>query len=128
MAAPIQLSLPVMVATGPDAAARAAATSAVRAQIAFYGSTPAYKVVLDVHGWGDLQPRLRDLTRAGDWDAMAAVVSDDLLAAVAVVAEPDRVAAEIRHRFGTVLDRVALNAPYAVDPDVWQQIAADLRR
>jgi probable F420-dependent oxidoreductase len=127
IATPIQVSLPVMVATGPDDASLAAATDAVRAQIAFYGSTPAYRVVLDVHGWGDLQPVLRDLTRTGDWAAMAEVVHDDLLHAVAVVAPPDEVAAEIDRRYGTVLDRVALNAPYAADPSIWQQIAADLR-
>jgi probable F420-dependent oxidoreductase len=128
MATPIQLSLPARIATGPDDAAMESAKAAVRAQIAFYGSTPAYKVVLDTHGWGDLQPTLRDLTRAGDWSAMAALVHDDLLEAVAVVAEPDQVAAEIARRYGPNLDRVALNAPYAVDPDIWQQIAQDLRR
>ena len=58
---------------------------------------------------------------------MASVVHDDLLHAVAVVAAPDEVAVEITRRYGTVLDRVALNAPYAADPDIWQQIAADLR-
>lgn len=128
VAAPIQVSLPVMIATGPNAPALEAATAAVRAQIAFYGSTPAYRVVLDVHGWGDLQPQLRDLTRAGDWEAMAALVDDDLLHAVAIVAPPEQVATEVRRRYGSVLDRVALNAPYAADPAIWQQIAADLRR
>jgi probable F420-dependent oxidoreductase len=126
--AAIQLALPVMVATGASDADLAAATGAVRAQIAFYASTPAYRVVLDVHGWGDLQPRLQALTRAGDWAAMAELVDDELLHAVAVVAPPDDVAAEVRRRYGAVLDRVALNAPYAASPEVWQQIAADLRR
>jgi probable F420-dependent oxidoreductase len=125
--APIRLSLPVMIATGADDAAMAAATAAVRAQIAFYGSTPAYRVVLGVHGWGDLQPRLRERTQAGDWVAMADLVDDELLHAVAVVAPPHGVAAEIRRRFGAVLDRVALNAPYRVDPDLWNQIAAELQ-
>jgi probable F420-dependent oxidoreductase len=124
--APIRVSLPVMIATGTDEPSLQAATAAVRAQIAFYGSTPAYKVVLDVHGWGDLQPRLRDLTRSGDWAAMTEVVHDDLLHAVAIVAEPDQVAAEITRRYGRALDRVALNAPYDADPTIWQQIAADL--
>ena len=127
LAEPIQISLPVMIATGHDEAALHAATTAVRAQIAFYGSTPAYRVVLDTHGWGDLQPVLRDLTRSGDWAAMADVVHDDLLHAVAVVAAPDDVASEIKRRFGAHLDRVALNAPYVADPDIWTQIAADLR-
>jgi probable F420-dependent oxidoreductase len=127
VADPIQVSLPVMVATGVDDASLASAELAVRAQIAFYGSTPAYKVVLDAHGWGDLQPRLRCLTKAGDWEAMAAEVHDELLHAVAVVAPPDQVAAEIQRRYGAHLDRIALNAPYATDPALWQQIAADLR-
>lgn len=125
---PILMSLPVMIATGPDEPSMEAAKAAVRAQIAFYGSTPAYRVVLDVHGWGDLQPQLREHTKSGDWEAMAALVHDDLLEAVAIVAEPDQVTARITQRFGTVLDRVALNAPYPMDPDVWHQIAADLRR
>ena len=58
---------------------------------------------------------------------MAALVDDELLHAVAVVGLPDQVAPEIRRRYGSLLDRVALNAPYAADPDVWQQIAGDLR-
>ena len=101
-----------------------AATAAVRAQIAFYGSTPAYKVVLDVHGWGDLQPVLRDLTRSGDWAAMASVVHDDLLHAVAVVRRArTRWRPRSERRYGSVLDRVALNAPVRRRPGVWQQIA-----
>jgi probable F420-dependent oxidoreductase len=124
---PVDLALPVIVATGATDADRAAALDAVRAQIAFYASTPAYEVVLDVHGWGDLQPRLQDRTRAGDWAGMAALVDDDLLHAVAVVAEPDAAAAEIRARYGTTIDRIALNAPYAADPSIWEQIAGDLR-
>jgi probable F420-dependent oxidoreductase len=126
-ATPLTLSLPVMVATGATDADLDAAKLAVRAQIAFYGSTPAYRVVLDVHGWGELQPRLRELTQAGDWAGMAALVPDELLDAVAIVAQPDDVADAIRARFGTVLDRVALNAPYAMDPDLRAAIAAALR-
>ncbi len=117
-----------MVATGENDAAMEAAIGAVRGQIGFYASTPAYKVVLDVHGWGDLQPRLRELTRSGDWAGMASVVHDDLLHAVAVVAPPDRVADEIRRRYGSVLDRVALNAPYSAAPELWRTIADDLQQ
>jgi probable F420-dependent oxidoreductase len=124
----IDVSLPVMVATGEDDASMDAAIGAVRAQIAFYGSTPAYRVVLDVHGWGDLQPQLQALTRSGDWAAMSNLVHDDLLHEVAVVATPDHVGDEIRRRYGAVLDRVALNAPYAAPPEMWQQIASDLRQ
>lgn len=124
---PIAVSLPVMVATGGDDASMSEAIDVVKAQIAFYGSTPAYRVVLDAHGWGELQPRLRERTKAGDWAAMAALVDDDLLHAVAVVAAPDDVARAITERFGHLLDRVAINAPYALDGDIAAQIVADLR-
>ncbi len=115
-----------MVATGADELSMAAAVDAIKAQIAFYGSTPAYKVVLDAHGWGELQPQLRTMTRAGDWAGMAALVHDDLLHAVAVVAPPDEVAARLLDRYGTQIERVALNTPYAIDPDVAQQIVRAL--
>jgi probable F420-dependent oxidoreductase len=124
---PIQVALPVMVATGATDEELESATGAVRAQIAFYASTPAYRIVLEVHGWGDLQPQLQERTRAGDWGGMAALVSDDLLDAVAIVAPPDEVAPAIEERYGGLLDRVALNAPYSADPDLWSSIAADLQ-
>ena len=124
--APLRLALPVMVATGATAEAFDGALQAVRAQIAFYGSTPAYQVVLDVHGWGDLRPKLQECTRSGDWEAMAALVPDALVDAVAIVAPPDEVAIAIEERFGRLLDRVALNTPYALDPDIAQQITEDL--
>lgn len=123
----LQVSLPVMVATAPDGAAMSSAIEAVKTQIAFYASTPAYKVVLDVHGWGDLQPPLRTLTKAGDWAGMAALVHDDLLDAVAIVGPPDEVAHRITRRYGAHLDRVALNTPYPLDPDAAQQIVDTLR-
>jgi probable F420-dependent oxidoreductase len=126
VSAPLELSLPVMIATGATDEELESATDAVRAQIAFYASTPAYRVVLDVHGWGDLQPRLRERTKLGDWGGMAALVSDDLLEAVAVIGAPDAIATLVHERYGAHLTRVALNAPYPIEPDVWQQIATDL--
>lgn len=96
--------------TEPDLAA---ARSACRTLVAFYASTPAYRPVLDVHGWGDLQPRLRDLTRAGRWAELPAVVTDEVLDTIALVGTPAEVAAGLRRRFGRC-DRVALSTPYDV--------------
>jgi probable F420-dependent oxidoreductase len=123
----MQVALPVMVATGATEADQAAAAEAVRAQIAFYASTPAYRIVLEVHGWGDLQPPLQEKTRAGDWAGMAALIHDDLLDAVAIVAPPDEVAPAIEERYGSLLDRVAINAAYGLDPEISNAIAADLK-
>ena len=104
--AQFQVSGPVFVVTGRDEGEMTAAAAAYRKQIAFYASTPAYRRVLDLHGWGDLQPELRRLSLAGAWDAMADLVDDEMLGAFAVVAPIDKVAAALAHRCDGVLDRV----------------------
>lgn len=123
----VELSLPAFVVTGRDEETMAAAAAAVRSQIAFYGSTPAYRGVLELHGWGDLQGELNALSKQGDWVAMAGLIDDDVLDAFAVVAEPDAVAAGLRKRFGDVVDRISFYAPYAVEPGFWAGVARDLR-
>ncbi|WP_156685867.1 LLM class F420-dependent oxidoreductase [Mycobacterium sp. Marseille-P9652] len=104
--ADFQVSAEVMVATGETDAELAAATAAVRKQIAFYGSTPAYRRVLEVHGWGDLQPELHRLSLQGEWDAMGALVDDEMLAAFAVVGPVGTVADGLRSRCDGLVDRV----------------------
>ena len=64
----------------------------MRQQIAFYGSTPAYRPVLELHGWGDLQPELNTLSKRGEWVKMGELIDDDMLNAFAVVAPLDQVA------------------------------------
>ncbi|MDP3711030.1 MAG: TIGR03617 family F420-dependent LLM class oxidoreductase [Mycobacteriales bacterium] len=87
-----------------------AATAGVRGLVAFYASTPAYRQVLDVHGWGDLQVELRDLTRAGRWAELPGAVPQEVVDAIALVGTPAEVAAGLRRRFGGC-DRVALSLP-----------------
>jgi len=107
-----------MVATGETDEAVAAAADIVRIQIAFYGSTPAYRPMLDVIGYGDLQPQLRDLSTQGRWDEMTALVDDDLLHALAVVGSPAEVAAELRARYSAGWDRVSLGLLSPLHDDV----------
>jgi probable F420-dependent oxidoreductase len=99
----------------------------VREQIAFYGSTPAYRGVLELHGWAGLSDELHELSLQGRWQDMGTVIDDDVLNAFAVVAEPGEVAAELLRRYGDIMTRMTLYMPYAVDPGVTAQIAADLR-
>jgi probable F420-dependent oxidoreductase len=110
------LGLSAMVVLGADETARAAAEQAVRGQIAFYGSTPAYRAVLDVHGWGELADRLNALSRRQAWDEMTAAVPDDVLDTFAVAGEPAHVAAALRDRFGAMVDRLSFYTPYRVAP------------
>src|SRR5262245_5898345 len=104
--ADFQVTCPVFVVTGRDAASRAASRSAVCKQIAFYGSTPAYRPVLESVGRGELQPELNRLSKAGQWDEMGRRIDDEVLDAFAIVAEPHEVAAKIKQRYGTIFDRL----------------------
>ncbi len=117
--ADIEVSWPVMVVTGSTDEDIAAASSVTRSQLAFYGSTPAYKVVLDAHGWGDLQPELNRLSKDGRWDVMASMIDDDMLNTFAVVAPPGEIAPIMQARYGDLVDRIAFNAPYRADPAAW---------
>jgi hypothetical protein len=99
----------------------------VRRQIAFYGSTPAYKGVLELHGWNDLQPKLNQLSKEGKWEEMGTAIDDDVLDAFAVVASPDKVASGLLSRYGGVLDRLSFYAPYGGDRDMWSQVVAELK-
>ena len=85
--------------------------AAVRKQIAFYGSTPAYRPVLDLHGWGDLQSELNVLSKQGRWDDMTGLVDDEVFAAMTSVGSPKEVAADLQHRFGGIVDRIRFNLP-----------------
>ena len=99
---------PVFVVTGNTAEEKQAADGFVRGQIAFYGSTPAYKGVLDLHGWGDLQPELNALSKQGKWVEMSGLIDDEVLNTFAVVADdPADVGPELKKRFGDILTRVS---------------------
>ena len=83
----------------------------IRGQVAMYGSTPAYRVVLDLHGLGDLHEDLHRLSKQGRWSEMAGLVDDGTLALFAVWGEPSEVARELHRRYGDVATRLQL--PFA---------------
>jgi probable F420-dependent oxidoreductase len=115
-----------LVATGRTPEEMEAACRGVREQIAFYGSTPAYRRVLELHGWGALSDELHTLSLDGRWQDMGAAIDDGVLRAFAVVAEPGAVAAELRRRYGDVFTRMSLYTPYAIDPQITAQVVSDL--
>ncbi len=125
--ASFQVSYPGFVVTGDTDEQVAAATKAVKAQIAFYGSTPAYRPVLEAHGWGDLQSELHPLSRQGEWGKMAELIDDDVLEAFAVVAPPEEVPVRVRERFGDVIDRFSFYAPYQLGSGRFTEIMASFR-
>ena len=115
--------LSAMVVLGADEAARSRAEQAVKGQIAFYASTPAYRPVLELHGWGELADQLNALSRRQAWAEMTALISDEVLDTFAVTGD---VAAGLRSRFGGLVDRISLYTPYEVDPALIAQVRQQL--
>jgi probable F420-dependent oxidoreductase len=122
-----EVSGPLFVVTGTDEQAFEQAATATRQQIAFYGSTPAYRGVLELHGWGDLQSELNSLSKQGEWVQMGTLIDDDILRTFAVVAEPEQVGDELKRRFGGIVDRCSFYAPYKSDPERWRAVIDDLK-
>jgi len=118
---------PSFVVTGTTEEEMNAAAAGTRQQIAFYGSTPAYRGVLDVHGWGGLQEELNSLSKQGQWVEMGNLITDEILNTFAVVGEPETIAPELHQRYGDVIHRLSFYAPYKSDPERWATVLAALR-
>lgn len=123
----IETSAQLMICSGTTDEEIDRIRQSTKQQIAFYGSTPAYRPILEVHGWGDLQLELNRMSKEGKWAEMAGLVSDELLEAFAVCAPMKDVAAKIRERCDGGIDRVSLVAHWTKDPDVWDDVLRDLR-
>ena len=93
-----------------------------RRLLAFYGSTPAYRPVLDAHGWGDLQPELNAMSKQGRWQEMTSLISDEVLHTIAACGTPAEVAAHVRERVDGVGDRVCLYQTGPIATDALAQI------
>ena len=118
---------PSFVVTGSDDKEMAAAKDGTRQQIAFYGSTPAYRPVLELHGWGGLQDHLNTLSKQGKWVEMGDAITDEILNTFAVVGEPESVAPELHRRYGDVIQRISFYTPYTSDPARWEKVLAAVK-
>ena len=101
--------------------------SATRRLLGFYGSTPAYRPVLEIHGWGDLQPELNALSKQGRWEEMGKLIDDDVLHTIAACGTPAEVAAHIRDRVDGISDQLCLYQPGPVSPENLAEIVDALR-
>lgn len=103
-----EISYPVFVITGTDEGQLDRAKGATRQQIAFYGSTPAYKPVLDSIGAGELQGELNTMSKQGRWQEMGNLITDDILHEFAVIDEPQNLASNLKSRYADVIDRTSV--------------------
>jgi probable F420-dependent oxidoreductase len=115
-------------ATGKDDAAVARMFEWVRQRVAFYGSTPAYWPVFEVHGLDDLGRKLNAMTREGKWSEMAREVPDDVVHLFAAVGRHDEIAKVIERRFGGLVDSINASANSAVPAELPPDLIQDIRR
>jgi probable F420-dependent oxidoreductase len=121
---PFTVSLMAITAVGRTEEQLAESVAAARRQIGFYASTPAYRPVLDHHGWGDLHTEAHRATLEGRWDDLPSMVDDEVLETLAVIGDPAQVARGVRERFDGLADRVTLSMPHTADRDVPLEIVA----
>ena len=119
---------PSFVVSGTNEEEMKAAAAGTRQQIAFYGSTPAYKGVLEIHGWDGLQDELNTLSKLGKWVEMGELITDDILNTFAVVGEPESIAPELHKRYGDVINRISFYVPYKADPARWQPVIEAIKK
>jgi probable F420-dependent oxidoreductase len=93
------------------------AAMGVRNLVAFYGSTPSYRPVLDVEGWGDLQAELNTLSKRGEWQQMGELITDEMVSTIAVHGTPEQCAREIVARYGKWADRICAYFPFYTASD-----------
>jgi probable F420-dependent oxidoreductase len=122
----IEVVCVTIVVTGRTEEELTRSREAVREQLAFYGTTPAYLPVFELHGYGDLHPELKALARQDRWQEMATLIDDDLIETIAVVGEPDQVAAKIRARLDGISDSVSLVNNRAPDPNHFAEVVTAL--
>jgi probable F420-dependent oxidoreductase len=115
--ADLEVSCPGLVVTGTNEEEVGRSAAKVRGQIAFYASTPAYRGVLELHGWGDLQTELNQLAKRGQWEAMGGLIDDEILETFAVVAPLDQVVSRVLARYGALVDRFGISLPPSLDDD-----------
>ena len=116
----------VMTATGLNDQQIEEALFSVRNQIGFYGSTPAYRPMIEVHGWGHMQETWRQMTKEGKWFEMAESVTDEMVEALAVVGTPEEIAKKIVARCDGRIDRIS-PVIYQTDPEVMRAVYVALK-
>lgn len=125
--APIELVWVMMIVTWSSDEEHERAWRSVREQLAFYGSTPAYAPVLDLHGFGDLHRDLNVLSKAGRWDDMTDLIPDELVTEIAVTGERSQIAAQVVARASGITESISFVNNRNPDPANFADIVADVR-
>jgi probable F420-dependent oxidoreductase len=98
----------------------------MRSQIAFYASTPSYRPVFELHGWGEVAEKLSGLARQGGWAEMMDLITDEILDAFCVRASEDELVEKLKARYEGLVDRLSLYLPFQAGErtSFWETIIA----
>ncbi|RJP46841.1 MAG: TIGR03617 family F420-dependent LLM class oxidoreductase [Anaerolineaceae bacterium] len=109
-----KISATAFVATSPEEEAFA------RMQISFYASTPSYRAVMDLHGWGETAEKLSGFAAKGEWAEMPMLITDEMLGEFCLRTTPERLAADLKSRYNGLADRLTLYTPFVPgEKDDW---------
>jgi probable F420-dependent oxidoreductase len=122
--ADIEITCPGFISVVEDPSKLGKARDAMRRNVGYYASTPAYRPVLDLHGWGDLQTELYACSKQGRWDDMASLVDDEVLDTLTIVCGPDELAGRVAERYGGLVDRINVSWWRA---EWWPDVEKELR-
>ncbi|MCU1467232.1 MAG: putative oxidoreductase [Actinomycetia bacterium] len=123
----LEIAFPAMVIIAESDDELAKGREAMRPRLAFYGSTPAYKLVLDAHGWGELQPELNRLSKTGDWATMASMITDEIVDTFVVSGTPEQIAPRVQARYGDLVQRVSFDTPDKLGEERVERVLAGFR-
>ena len=126
-ATPFTTAATVIVCTYRNDVERERAEAGVRRLLGFYGSTPAYRVTLEAHGWGHLQPELNLLSKQSRWDELASLIPDEVFDAVVVSGPPEHIGPLLEARYAGLVQRVGFSMPYDHGEDCLPAILTSAR-
>ncbi|MBL7500543.1 TIGR03617 family F420-dependent LLM class oxidoreductase [Frankia sp. CNm7] len=124
----IEVSVPIFSALGRNDAEVEANIKSVRHTLAFYASTPAYRPVLEHHGWADLGAELTRLSKQGQWHAMGDLIDDDVLRTFTIVGKTEDFAPEVLRRYGDLVDRIQIGLLSGPDDEEARESVRALQR
>ena len=119
----ISVSVTAFVATSPEA------ESFARMQIAFYASTPSYKAVMDLHGWGATAEKLSGFAAKGEWAEMPMLITDEMLSEFCLMTTQEDLAKDLMKRYQGIADRLTLYTPFVPGDknEWWSRLAKEFR-
>ena len=119
-----RITAPVMAVMGSNAQELDVMRERVRGMIGFYGATSAYREMFEAHNWSDTFERLLAMSRSGQWDKMAAEITDEMMAEFAVEGVYEEIPSLLQQKYGDTLDEVLIyfGEPEKGDPETWQRL------